>query len=227
MADLALQLGLAFLLSITQYVAEAFADRLEKFHDQFLSFSAGIFLAFLFLVLIPQTVKLEPLSQLFIFIGFVGAHALQKYLYQHSHPADTGKKIGQVDAAGFFAIHLVEGIALVASFSISPRFGLLIFIPLLVSGFSSSTLLAHVLEMLKVKSDLPKFVITFSTVLGAVLALTLPIGNLLGPLFALTVGALFYIVVRDMLPKGVRGDLSAFLAGCVLGLAIVLGFALY
>ncbi|MBR9707468.1 MAG: hypothetical protein GOV15_03465, partial [Candidatus Diapherotrites archaeon] len=80
-------LVLAVLLSVVHYFSETQHKRIHKHHTALMSFSAGIFITFIFLEIFPilflgaQQNNIDVFA--FMLLGFVSFHLSEKYLYQH------------------------------------------------------------------------------------------------------------------------------------------------
>ena len=218
--DYAVPLGLAFALSAAHFLSEKYAGRLEKWHSQILGLSAGLFLAVLTIDLLPR-VLVSKESYYFLFAGLVAYHGLEKYVYQHSLPKDIQQNVGLAHVAGFFFDNFFDGIVIVLVFATAETAALLVFVPLLLHKLSSSLLLSHLTETVHhVKQH--RFLLSTSTFLGALTAWQLQIHaapQQYSSVFSFLLGTLLYLVVRDMIPGGKRGDLGFFIAGAAIGLA--------
>ena len=209
---------LALLLSLTHLSSGYLSRVVESYHTKIVSFSAGILVALLFLSLLPEAVKGHADAPIYAFLllGFVVFHLTEKYLYQHI----TDKKrllrdLAELHRLGFFLDHFIVGLVLVLTAQITPSLGLALFIPFFFHTLSSSLSLEHLHE--RFPTHLSKLILASSPFLGAVAASAL---RLTAPvfygLFAFTLGLLLYVVTRDMLPQGKRGDSGAFLLGTLL-----------
>ncbi|MBR9707236.1 MAG: hypothetical protein GOV15_02250, partial [Candidatus Diapherotrites archaeon] len=128
--------------------------------------------------------------------------------------------------AGFYLDHMFVGLALVLFFNLENRtliYGLLAFIPFLLHTLSSTIALLHIHEHMRVTGWRKLFMAT-STIIGALIGSVLFQSVSLYAYFAsfaFVVGLLLYIIVRDTLPKGKRGNPSLFAIGMVLVAATI------
>ncbi|MFQ5405597.1 MAG: hypothetical protein ACE5DI_00355 [Candidatus Micrarchaeia archaeon] len=211
---------LAFVLSLVHLFTHFLAERVEKWHVQIISFGAGVFIVFMFLDLFPEALKTEY-SYSFFLLGFVVFHSVEKYVYQHTNPKLLKEQVGSLDVLGFIVADVFKGIALVFAYVVDPSLGFFIFIPLVLDKVSSATLFAHLLERFKHYKWLG-FALSFSVLLGALFAsFVSPSGVLFEAAFAMVVGTLLYIVVRDLIPHGRKGNLTYFLLGALFSYAIL------
>jgi len=220
--------ALAFILSAVHVFSEEYSRHVEKYHIHTISFSAGLFLGLIFLSLLPEALKgIEHVGEnafLLMAVGFVLFHLGEKYIYQHvKNKNELLQDLASIHALGFFINHFVIGIALFLVFSFESVFhGFLIFIPLLLHAFSSSLSLNHIDKHFNRKS-LSGLVLPLSPVLGVGFAAFLnPNKPLYYSLFAFVLGAMFYIVVRDMLPRKEKGKPLLFLTGALLSILITM-----
>jgi len=221
-------LFLAIALSVLHFFSEEYSGKIEGFHSELVSFSAGLFITFIFLDLLPEFLNgLQFAGEnifLALLLGFVVFHMGEKYIYQHiTNKRELLKDLTAIHALGFFFDHFTVGVALFLVFSVPiPTFGLLLFIPLLLHTVSSSLSLSHLDEVYRRKSVFG-FLLPLSPVIGVLAAWLLnPTTALYYILFSIVVGALLYVVIRDMIPSGKKGDLPAFIIGFIVSLAILL-----
>ncbi len=216
---------LAAILVAVHWFSEQFAAHVERFHAQLVSFSAGLFIAFIFLVLLPELVEGASLmgEKVFVFLlaGFVLFHVMEKYIYQHVKNKDVLlRELAEVHAAGFFIDHFVVGAALFFAIN-SPQIelGFLLFIPLFLHTISSGISLTHIDEHFQ--NRIISITLAASPLIGALFAFLLnPARHIFLAIFAFVVGALLYVVIRDMLPEGSKGNPLFFVLGLILSLAM-------
>jgi hypothetical protein len=218
---------LAGLLSTIHYFSERYSQHIERWHTEILSFSSGLFITLIFLHLLPEFVKgIEFTGQkvfLLMLIGFVSFHVLEKFLYQHiKNKKELLTNLAELHAIGFFLNHFVIGMVLFFVLSVSDLVvGIFIFIPLLLHTFSSALSLNHIFEHFHSKSL--EIILSLSPVLGMVFVHFLkPHFYLFYGFFSLVLGAIIYIVIRDLMPYGKKGNLVFFLIGLSISLTVLL-----
>jgi len=219
---------LAAVLSLVNLFSELYSSKIERIHSGFISFSAGLFITFIFMEIFPETLKgLDFLGHnlfVLILLGFVVFHLGEKFVYQHiKHKKLMLKDLAFIHIGGFFIYHFVIGIMLFLSFSTGiTSLGLFAFALLLTHIIASSVSLTHIDEF--VGMNKPVMILLASAPLaGTVFASLLkPSPEIYYSLFAFVLGAVFYIVTRDMLPEEKEGNSKLFLAGFVLSLAAIL-----
>jgi zinc transporter ZupT len=219
---------LAVVLSIIHYYSYDLVERIEKNYQRLLSFSAGIFITFMILVMLPEITEGVRYIGDFIYIpillGFVIYHVAEKYFYQH---VKTKKALmidlGGLHLFGFFIDHFLIGFALVLAFNIGNLFGYFIFLPFLLFTFSSSVSLKRIYDRYRTK--MTQYILPVSTTLGAITALiTSPSKSWYFIIFAFVLGILFYVVVRDLLPQDEKGEPLFFLIGVIISMLLLLLF---
>lgn len=207
----------AAILSIIHYLSHKISSFMEKHHYRLLSFNGGLFIALIFLILLPEVAEFsDSVSVYFIMlIGFVIFHLTSKYLYQHvKDKKDMLGDLRVLHEVGFFVDHFMLGFILVTSVDIDPTLGFLIAIPILLHTVSSSISMQHIHE--SAKTGINKIVLSLSTLLGVIVALVLKVeGVVQGAILALLLGMLLYIGVRDFIPRRERGYPGLFVAGVV------------
>ncbi|MBM3199914.1 hypothetical protein FJZ53_03165 [Candidatus Woesearchaeota archaeon] len=214
----------ALLLTILHVFSRRISKIIEKHHINITSFSAGMFITLILIDLLPRMIDgLEYKAPVFLImtIGFVGFHISEKYLYQHVRNKHLLlEELAELHNFGFFMNHLMIGFVLVLTFELRSVTSYLVIIPFVLHTISSSMSLEHIHEKMKTKFN--KFVLNTSTFLGALFAYFAGLENFwYYTIFALSLGALMYISIRDMLPGGKKGNTLMFFFGFLLTLGIV------
>ena len=221
-------LGAAVIFSIINWFSEAYSSRLEKYHLLLLSFSSGLFITYIFVYLFSEITKHTTQFGAWVFVamllGFVLFHLGEKYLYQHVKDEKSLKKdLSQLHIFGFFIDHFVVGVVLFITLSVPDiALGFLIIIPLLLHVVSSSLALTHIDEHIK-PGRVISLLLATSPIFGVLFAYLLNLApQYYFMLLSLVVGALLYIVVRDMMPRESLGRPHFFTLGVIISLAIIL-----
>ncbi|MFH1239668.1 MAG: hypothetical protein V1672_00450 [Candidatus Diapherotrites archaeon] len=226
--DLFIPLVLAIALSITSWFSETYSSTVHIHHVKLTSFSAGLFITYIFLFLFPELFEGLPVAGNRIFLlmlmGFVIFHVLEKYIYQHV----TNKKhllhdLSILHILGFFADHFIVGVLLFLIFREGNIFlSSFVFIPLLLHTISSSLSFTHLGEHLKNKRSITIF-LAAAPLFGVLVAyfLNLEHVNYL-MILSFVVGAMLYIVVRDALPHGRTGNIFFFLLGFIISFTMLI-----
>jgi len=206
---------LALIITIVHYFSDKFSHILEKFHFKIVSFSAGVLLAIIFLDLFPEAVKgLDYVNVFFIILsGFFVFHIAEKFLYQHVKNKDVlMENLAALHIVGFFINHFIVGVVLVLTFSINEVLSFLLFIPFLLHTLSSALSLKHIDE--RTNTLTARIILSLSTLLGAISTQFLQFNQVVFyTILSFSIGALLYIVVRDLLPKEEEGQPIFFIGG--------------
>ena len=221
--------ALAAILSLLHFFSEEYSEKIERHHTFLISLSAGLFIPFIFLDLLPEFFKGLEFAGEWIFMamlfGFVLFHAGEKYVYQHiTNKRELLTDLKEIHALGFFFDHFTVGMALYIALTVpNYLFGAIIFIPLVLHTVSSSLSLNHLDEVYSRKSPFG-LLLPLSPLAGVAFAFAFaPAKGVYYLLFSFVIGALLYIVIRDMLPAGKKGDLRAFALGFAINLALLVG----
>lgn len=214
----ALVLLVAIVISVVHYLSDKISGFMEKHHYRLLSFNGGLFLALIFLVLLPEVIVFSDSVNVYflMLLGFVIFHLAGKFLYQHvKNKKEMLGELKVLHEIGFFLDHFMLGFVLVTAIDIDPTLGFLIAIPIFLHTVSSSISMQHIHE--RAKTGTNKVILSLSTLLGAITALLLSVErDLQGAMLALLLGMLLYIGIRDFIPREERGYPLFFLAGVAL-----------
>lgn len=214
------------ILSAVHFFFEEYVEKLRKYDVAFISFSGGLFVSYLFLSLFPEIIDgfifLGGNIFFALFWGFVIFHIVEKYIYKHTSETNVKKRIVSLYTFGFFVNHFIIGVALVFIFRFRTlEFFYLSLIPVFFHIISSSLVIEHLHK--GVRESLPgRLVSSGSIFLGAIAALliNLPL-KVFFAVFAFIIGTLFYIIVRDTLPKYKEGKPVFFMVGVILYLLLL------
>ncbi len=214
-------LTLTFFFGLVHFFFERYAHHLKRFDTSFTSFSAGIFISYIFLSMFPEIVKGVNIvgdGIFFIFFwGFVLLHIAEKYVMQHTpvyHKRIT--RLTHIRTAGFFVNHFVMGIAIIFFFEFDRQIiAYISLIPIFYHMMSSSLLIEHLHRHVR-ETNLGRFLSSGSVFFGALFALMLDIPKqVYFGIFSFITGILLYIIVRDTLPKYQQGKPTYFVTGVI------------
>jgi zinc transporter ZupT len=211
----ALVLMLSGAIGVIHYVVSRYSESTEKYHYQLLSLNGGLFMALVFLILLPEAIEFSHTVNVYLLmlLGFVIFNIMGKALSQYVK--DKEKAAGEVrllHEAGIFLDHFMLGFVLVTSVELEPTLGFLVAIPIALHTISSAFSLPHIHESGKTGPHKP--VLSLSTPVGAIAALLLSIEHeIQGGILALLLGMLLYIGIRDFVPRGDKGYPLLFLGG--------------
>ncbi|MCH8741547.1 hypothetical protein IH779_01465 [Patescibacteria group bacterium] len=189
----------------------------ETIKAKTMSFVAGASVAYVFLYLLPDLYKgVASINQwifIFILLGFSLIHVLEKYFYQHTAGEERLFRFKEIHFFIFFLYYFIIGIILVDFLKLSIFNGLLLFMPVLfyaaVSRVSFVEVHVHIREQ-----KFFRILLTLATFLG-VLSASVILENafLYHILLAFVIGAFFYIVIMDFIPREAKGRSEYFLLG--------------
>ncbi|MCK5291727.1 MAG: hypothetical protein KAR39_06905 [Thermoplasmata archaeon] len=211
----ALVLLVAILISVIHYLSHKVSGFMEKHHYKLLSFNGGLFLALLFLILLPEVITFSDTASVYflMLLGFVIFHLAGKFLYQHVR--NKKEMLGELKVmheVGFFLDHFMLGFVLVTAVDVDPTLGFLIAIPIFLHTVSSSISMQHIHESAKTGTN--KIILSLSTLLGVIVAVVLQVErDVQGAILALLLGMLLYIGIRDFIPREEKGYPILFLVG--------------
>jgi zinc transporter ZupT len=202
-------------LCLAHYGSGFLASRLERVHAQLLSFSAGISIAILFNELLPIAV-FSLASFEGVFLGFVAFHVLENFAYLHTPQRQRERGIIVVDILAFTFNNLLRGLLVVFSFRVSVMLGLFTTLVVLLHAVSSSFMFEHLLERFSSMRRL-KLAFSLSPLVGVLIALPLvTVDKTFFTIFSVSIGALLYIVIRDLIPQPGNGKTGYFILGALL-----------
>lgn len=185
-----------------------------------MSFVAGASVAYVFLYLLPDLYKgvayIHQWIFIFILFGFSLVHLLEKYFYQHIKGEELLLRFKEVHFFIFFLYYFVIGLILINFLESSILKGLLLFIPILFYAAVSRISFAEVHIKIR-EQKLFRVLLALATLLGVFSASAISGHILLYHIFlAFIIGAFFYIVIMDFIPREAKGKPEYFLLGVVL-----------
>jgi zinc transporter ZupT len=223
-----LALLFALILALIHFLTERFAHRYKGAEERITSLSLGVFITFIFLDLVPRLYEVDTVIGQNIFLvmlwGFILFYLVEQLIYRHSRKYSlVYKELNEVDMVAFFIDHVIVGLALIVLIlDVDPVASIFIFIPFLFHMLSSSLTVHQIYHKIRVKQGtrvLMSSSILLGAVIGAIIGITTAIFNIL---LAFLIGALLYVVIKDMLPKYRKGHPLYFVLGNILMLVILL-----
>jgi len=211
---------LAIFFGIVIAIAHYFSDKIhesKRYKIEIMSLGAGISLAYLLLVLLPELYEgvqqMHKLLFLFVLFGALSFHLIEKYIYQHAMKKKLIAELSISHSISFFIYHFIIGVVLVSLLEKNIVYGILLFAPILsytaVGQVSLKEIHAKVTEKKAVKVFL-----SCSTLIGVVEALIIGItGTLFYALLGFVAGAMLYHVMRESIPSEKDGNPIFFLIG--------------
>ena len=214
---------IAIIFGIIVALVHFSSDKIHKYKrykNEIMSLAAGISLAYLLLFLLPELYRgvetIQKLLFVFVLIGALSFHLVEKYIYQHSKKNKIIEEISVFHSLSFFVYHFVIGVVLVNLLQTNILTGTLFLLPILsyiaVGQVSLKEIHAKVTEKLAVK-----VLLSFSTLIGIIEAIFLPLPTkVFYSLLGFIGGAMLYHVMRENIPAENGGDGLWFLLGAFL-----------
>lgn len=217
-----LPLSLAVILGIVQYLSEYIYERSGEYYKHVISFSAGIAITYLFLDLFPnfseQVRDTNKFLFLFLLIGFVAFHLIEKYIYQHSKGGLLKKRLGIENQVTSFVYHFILGIIIFDFSRQSIQETILLFIPIMIFTAVST------LPVSQHPSNKINFVVSLSTLLGVLFVGFIYTDMAIEAqtaLLGIIIGGLFFSVIRHSIPMGKSGKPLFFTIGILVYTPII------
>ena len=230
--EIVIIISIAIIMSISNFISHWISTHLKRFRSQILSFSAGLLVSILFIVIMEEVftnsheVHPEPYGHFFlyliVFLGFLIFHMIEKVLYKRIEvKTELEKDLKELHLLGLFIDHLFLGIILATSVTPSIPLTYLILIPLFLESISSTISLEHIDQCVYTQSLFGKIVLGIAPLFGTLIALLFGINDdLTRYLLAFSLGAVLYIAIRDVIPHNKKGSPLWFLLGTVLTIVI-------
>lgn len=216
------------IMGIVHYFSEQFCLKYTSYYNQVISFSAGISITYIFLDLFPQfsegVVQINKLLFIFVLLGFILFHLVEKYIYQHSPKNKLMKKLAVEDSIISFIYHFIVGIIIVSFINQGVFKGVLFFIPVLFYTAVST------LPVDPTKFKSVRLIVSTSTLLGILFARFIYTNMSLSIYYILlgfVIGALLFTVIRHSIPKGKEGKPLFFIFGIILYALLIIFGKLY
>ena len=210
-----LVLIIATIMGLTDYFGHRISGLAGKNRDDILSLSSGLLIALLFLILLPS-LPLTDGSQLiflFILIGFLCMHFVEKFIYKRV----TNKKklledLKMAHIVGFGVDNFLVGFIIATLAKTDPIIALELSIPFFLQMLTSSISLDSIDVQLNDKFS--KILLSVLPIFGAIVGILLELDDFLTQsVLALMLGILFYMIIRDVIPSGKRGRPILFFIG--------------
>ncbi|MBI4399397.1 hypothetical protein HY570_01485 [Candidatus Micrarchaeota archaeon] len=213
MVEVLLKIVGAVLLTVIGYFSEVIEHRFKKYHDIVLGFGTGSFITFIFLDLLPEAIVNEA-SYIYFLLGFIVFHIVKKYIFQHAIGKERKHYAVILDRGEEFIKNVTEGVTVVFSLDFAVAKSFLVFIPLILRKISFSVLLTPLHHYEGKDSNLLGIIAQAGTIVGTIMALQFsPASELFKASFPFVIGALLYMVLRDIFPKEKEGSVEFFAIG--------------
>ncbi len=217
MADLTIVviIIITVVLGLVDFFGHRISGLIGEHRDSVLSFSAGLLISLLFLILVPDVISLGVTEFLFLFmlIGFLLMHLVEKYIYRHvTDKQELLENLKIVHIIGFGIDNFLIGFIVASLVELDFSVVVTLSAPLLLQMVTSSISLDSIDARLNDKYS--KIILTVLPLAGAILGILLELDHLLtNYVLSFVLGILFYMIIRDVLPQGRKGSSVLFFAG--------------
>jgi zinc transporter ZupT len=216
-ATLAIFFGVV--IGVVHYLSDKIHES-KTYKNELLSLAAGVSLTYLLLFLLPELYEgvqeLQKLLFLFVLLGAVVFHLVEKYIYQHKKKKKIIADLSAVHAVSFFSYHFIIGVVLVNLLQRNIILGTLFFIPIISYTAVGQVSLKEIHAKVKEKILL-KIFLAASTLIGVIEAVYIQIQpRYFYALLGFVAGAMLYHVMRESIPSEKEGNGLFFLLGAVI-----------
>lgn len=206
---------IAVVMGLTDFFGHKISGLIGRHRDAVLSFSAGLLISLLFLILVPDLIikGVTELLFLFMLVGFLLMHLIEKYIYRHiTDKQELLEDLKIVHIIGFGLDNFLIGFIIASLVELDFSIVITLAVPLFLQMLTSSISLDSIDTRLNDKYS--KIILSVLPLLGAILGIVLELDHLLtNYVLAFVLGILFYMIIRDVLPQGRKGNSALFFAG--------------
>lgn len=202
-------------MGLTDFVGHRISGLAAGHRDSVLSFSAGLLISLLFLILVPNLISMGVSEILFflMLVGFLLMHLAEKYIYRHiMNKQELLEDLKVVHIIGFGLDNFLVGFIIASLVELDFFIVITLSVPLFLQMLTSSISLDSI--DIRINDKYSKIILSVLPILGAILGIVLEFEYLLtNYVLAFVLGILFYMIVRDVLPQGRRGSSVLFFSG--------------
>ena len=213
---------IASAMGLADYFGHFISGLAGKNRENILSFSAGLLISLLFLILVPDLVLLNGSHLIFLYmlIGFLLMHLAEKYIYKHiTNKQELLEDLKILHIFGFGLDNFLVGFIIASVLEINLRLAIFLSIPLILQMLSSSFSLDSIDTQLNDRFS--KILLSILPIIGAIVGLILEFEAFITSyVLAFVLGILFYMIIRDVIPQAEKGSVSFFFVGS--GVSILL-----
>ncbi len=214
MEQLVLGVLFAIAISFTEYFSKKLNLRHKKYYYQIVSLTAGVSLSYLLLELFPlfaeNAFEIGKPMFLFLLLGFIAHHVIEKEIYQHNRMNELVKNLSLEQQIFYYVYHVIIGIVLIILMTKNTTEGIF---------FAVSILAFTVVSNLPSEPHKSKYRMLFlstSTLVGSILSLffwRIISKQMEFALIGLVAGVLLFTVTRHHIPQGKVGNVGFFIFG--------------
>lgn len=206
---------IAVIMVLTDFVGHRISGLAAGHRDSVLSFSAGLLISLLFLILVPNLISMGVSEILFflMLVGFLLMHLAEKYIYRHiMNKQELLEDLKVVHIIGFGLDNFLVGFIIASLVELDFFIVITLSVPLFLQMLTSSISLDSI--DIRINDKYSKIILSVLPILGAILGIVLEFEYLLtNYVLAFVLGILFYMIIRDVLPQGRRGSSVLFFSG--------------
>ena len=206
---------IAVVMGLTDFFGHKISSIIGEHRDAVLSFSAGLLISLLFLILVPDVIINGVTEVLFLFmlVGFLLMHLVEKYIYRHvTHKQELLEDLKILHIIGFGLDNFLVGFIIASLVELDFSVVITLAVPLFLQMLTSSISLDSIDTRLNDKYS--KIILSVLPLSGAILGIILELDHLLtNYVLSFVLGILFYMIIRDVLPQGRKGSSVLFFAG--------------
>ncbi len=206
---------IAVVMGLTDFFGHRISGLIGGHRDAVLSFSAGLLISLLFLILVPDVIINGVTEVLFLFmlVGFLLMHLVEKYIYRHvTHKQELLEGLKILHIIGFGLDNFLVGFIIASLVELDFSVVVTLSVPLFLQMLTSSISLDSIDTRLNDKYS--KIILSVLPLSGAILGIILELDHLLtNYVLAFVLGILFYMIIRDVLPQGRKGSSVLFFFG--------------
>ena len=214
---------IAVIMGIIDFLGHRISGLAAGHRDSILSFSAGLLISLLFLILVPGVIAIgtSEISFFFMLIGFLLMHLFEKYIYKHNmNKQELLEDLKVIHIIGFGLDNFLIGFIIASVVELDFIIVIELSIPLFLQMLTSSISLDSIDTRLNEKyAKYSKVILSVLPILGAILGVILEIEHLVtNYVLAFVLGLLLYMIIRDVLPQGKKGSQVLFISGNLIGI---------
>ena len=213
---------ISLIMGFTDFIGHRISGLAAGHRDSVLSFSAGLLISLLFLVLVPDVIAKGVSEFLFFFMlaGFLLMHLAEKYIYRHiMNKQELLEDLKVVHIIGFGLDNFLVGFIIASLVELDFYIVINLSVPLFLVMLTSSISLDSIDTRLDDKYS--KIILSVLPILGAILGIVLEFEHLVtNYVLAFVLGILFYMIIRDVLPQGRRGSPVLFFSGNLVSISL-------
>jgi hypothetical protein len=213
---------IASIMGLADYFGHFISGLAGKNRDNILSFSSGLLISLLFLILVPDLITINDSSLIFLYllIGFLLMHLAEKYLYKHvTNKQELLEDLKVLHIIGFGLDNFLVGFIIASLLEINLPLAIFLSAPLFLQMLTSSFSLDSI--DIQINDRFSKILLSILPIFGAIVGLILEFEAFLTSyVLALVLGILFYMIIRDVIPQAEKGSILLFFIGS--GISILL-----